>query len=88
VEWWEGAKRIQRPAGQTSGDALDAWVEKTAELNGTLDVPEEDYKPVSLTYLSVTSAIATYLSGVKGTKSPATLDACLRFIPIPSSNFK
>ena len=75
VEWWEGAKRVQRPAGQSSRDALDAWNDKTAELNGTVDVPDEDDKPLPLTHLSVTSAIATYLSEVKGNKSSATLDA-------------
>jgi integrase len=43
-------------------------------LNGTFEAPEEA-EPLPVSHLSVTTAIETFLSEVKATKSAATLDA-------------
>jgi integrase/recombinase XerD len=74
VEWREGGKRIQRPAGSTTREALDVWRTQTAVLDGTIEAPEAD-EPLPVSHISVKSAIETFLSEVKATKSVATLDA-------------
>src|SRR5271163_818625 len=74
VEWREDGKRIQRPAGSTSREALDAWQTQTAVLDGTIDAPEE-VDPLPLSHISIKSAVDTFLDQVKATKSVATLEA-------------
>src|SRR5277367_510153 len=74
IEWRDGGKRIQRPAGTTPRDALDAWRTQTAILDGTIEAPEEA-EPLPALHTSIKSESDTFLDQVKATKSEGTHDA-------------
>jgi integrase/recombinase XerD len=79
LEWRENGKRIQKPCGATSREALDAWRERTAILEGTIEQPEPEIESISPAHISVADACKTYLAQVKARgKSKATLAAYAR----------
>lgn len=72
----EDGKRIQRPVGTTPREALDEWNRQKAIHERTVEPPEEeDPIDLPLKHVSIESAARTYLTEVKGTKSPGTHEA-------------
>ena len=76
VEWRQKGKRIQKPCGSSSREALDARRTQVALLNGEIDEPEEeDSASLPLGEVLIQSAADDFLESVKATKGPATYEA-------------
>ena len=76
LEWRENGKRIQKPCGVTPREALDAWRERMAIEEGTIEEPDSEIENLSPAHVSVEDACQAYLAQVKARgRSKATLEA-------------
>lgn len=75
VEWRENGKRVQKPVGTSPREALDAWRTRIAILDGAIEAPEETGDPLPMDHVSIESAVKTYLTEIRGTKTEGTYDA-------------
>ena len=73
IEYRDGGKRIQKPCGVTTREALDAWHLQSGILSGAVEQPAEEAPGEGKSTLkTIDHAITEYLTSVKATKGLAT----------------
>ena len=73
IEYRDGGKRIQKPCGVTTREALDAWHLQSGILSGAVEQSAEEAPGEGKSTLkTIDHAITEYLTSVKATKGLAT----------------
>jgi integrase/recombinase XerD len=74
LEWRENGKRVQKPCGVSSREALDAWETQSGIFDGTVE-PEPQADPLPVSHVSIQSACEEFLTGIRATKARSTYEA-------------
>ena len=73
LDWRHEGKRVQKPCGKSPREALDAWRTKSAAEPDGGALGEQGVDPDGRG--TVDAAITGFLAGIRGIKSPATVQA-------------